>query len=223
MALGKGRVAALERSAPMEAVEQLKRALAHLKTVPETSASRREEIKSQAGLATGLMLTRGYAAPETRAAFEQTRLLLTQAEAVGEAFEDSLMLFSTLYGFWMANFVAFNGDALRDIADQFLALAEKQKPTAPLVLGHRLVGGALLHAGKFSEARAHLDRAFSIYDSVQHRQLAARFGHDIGVVILVWRSFTHWLLGYPAPALAGIEEAKPWALWAHHRFEGRIG
>ena len=204
---GKAGLRSLERSAPMEAVEQLKRALAHLKTVPETSVSRREEIKIQAGLANGLMLTRGYAAPETRAAFEQTRLLLTRAEAFGEALEDPLMLFSTLYGFWVANFVAFNGDALRDIADQFLALAEKQKSTAPVMIGHRLVGGSLLHAGKFSEARAHLDRAFSIYDSVQHRQLAARFGHDMGVAILAWRSFALWLLGYPAAALVGIEEA----------------
>ena len=42
---------------------------------------------------------------------EQARLLIEQAEALGEPPEDPLLLFSVLYGFWVANFVAFNGDA----------------------------------------------------------------------------------------------------------------
>ena len=53
------------------------------------------------------------------------------------------MLFSVLYGFWVANYVAFNGDAMRELAAQFLALAEKQRATAPLMIGHRLMGTSL--------------------------------------------------------------------------------
>ena len=61
-----------------------------------------------------------------KAAVEQARLLIEQAEALGEPPEDPLLLFSVLYGFWVANFVAFNGDAVRELAAQFLTLAEKQ-------------------------------------------------------------------------------------------------
>ena len=39
--------------------------------------------------------------------------------------------------------VAFNGDAVRELAAQFLALAEKQRATVPLMIGHRLMGFSL--------------------------------------------------------------------------------
>jgi hypothetical protein len=53
------------------------------------------------------------AAPETRAAAERARLLIEQAEAMGEPPEDRLLLFSVLYSFWVASNVAFDGDAMR--------------------------------------------------------------------------------------------------------------
>ena len=56
-------------------------------------------------------------------------MLIEQAEALGEPPEDPLLLFQVLYGFSIANFVAFNGDALRELAVQFLALAKKQETT----------------------------------------------------------------------------------------------
>ena len=77
------------------------------------------------------MHAKGYAAPETRAALERARLLIEQAEALGEPPEDPLLLFSVLYGFWVANIVAFNGDVVRQLAAQFLALAEKQGGAGP--------------------------------------------------------------------------------------------
>src|SRR5208337_5390004 len=83
---------------------------------------------------------RGYAAPETRAAVERARLLIEQAEALGEPPEDPLLLFSVLYGLWVANLVAFDGDVTRELAVQFLALAEKRSATGPLMIGHRLIG-----------------------------------------------------------------------------------
>lgn len=43
-----------------------------------------------------------------------------QAEALGEAPEDPLLLFSVLYGTYVANLLAFNGDACRDVAARFL-------------------------------------------------------------------------------------------------------
>ena len=52
---------------------------------------------------------------------------------MGEPPDDPLMLFSVLYASWAANYVAFNGDLIRDLATQFLALAEKQGDSAPLV------------------------------------------------------------------------------------------
>ena len=145
--------------------------------------------------------------PETKAAAEQARLLIEQAEALGEPPEDPLLLFSVLYAFWVANFVAFNGDACRDLAAQFLALAEKQRATVPLMVGHRFMGTSLLMAGDIAEGLGHYDQALALYDPVEHRALATRFGQDTAVAILARRSEALWLLGYPEAALRDADDA----------------
>jgi hypothetical protein len=74
------------------------------------------------------MQTKGYAAHDTKASLERARLLIQRAEALGEPAEDQLVLFSVLYGFWLTNLVAFNGDALRELASEFLAIAKNHNP-----------------------------------------------------------------------------------------------
>ncbi len=154
-----------------------------------------------------LLHVSGYAAPETRAAVARARLLIERAEALGEPPEDPLLLFSVLYGFWVANLVAFNGDVMCELAAEFLALADKQRATGPLMVGHRLLGLSLLHTGDIVKGRAHLDRAMTLYDAAEHRPLATRFGQDVGAAILCWMSLASWLLGYPKAGLAYSEHA----------------
>ena len=144
-------------------------------------ALRREQIRLQVVIITPLMYVKGYVAPETQAAVERARLLIEQAEALGEPPEDPLLLFSVLYGFWTASHVAFDGDKMRKLAAQFLALAEKQGTIAPLMVGHRLMGMSLVQTGDISEGRAHFDQAIALYDPTQHRPLATRFGGNFGV------------------------------------------
>src|SRR5262249_44318080 len=114
----------LERSALVEAAEQLRRALDLIPTLPPTPALRREQIRLQVAIITPLIPLKGYAAPETKAAAERARRLIEQAESLGEPSEDPLLLFSVLYIFWAVNYLAFNGDAMRERAAQFLTLAE---------------------------------------------------------------------------------------------------
>jgi Tn3 transposase DDE domain len=140
------------RSALVEAAEQLTRALAQIATLPATPALRRKGIELQVGLTTPLAHVKGYAAPETKAALERARLLIEQAEALGEPPEDPLLLFSVLFGFCVANFVAFKGEVQRELAAQFLALAEKQGAAVPIMIGHRIMGVTL------ARLLAHRDR-----------------------------------------------------------------
>jgi predicted ATPase len=197
----------LARSALIEAAKQLTRALDQIATLPATPALRREQIKVQVALITPLMHTKGYAAPETKAAAERARLLIEQVEALGEPPEDPLLLFSVLYGFWAAHFVAFNGDAMRELAVRFLTLAEKQGATGPLMIGHRLMGASLMFTGDIMEGKAHFELAIALYDPAEHRLLASRFGQDIRVVILSGRSWALWVLGHPDAAIADSERA----------------
>jgi predicted ATPase len=204
---GKAGQRSLERSALVEGIAQLTRALDQIAVLPGTPALRREQIKLQVALITPLLHVKGYAAGETRATVERARVLIEQAEALGEPPEDPLLLFSVLYGSWVASFISFRGDVMRELASHFLALAEKRSATVPLMIGHRLVGMSLLGAGNFVQARAHLDWAIARYDPAAHRALATRFGQDVRVVILPWRSFALWSLGYPETALADADQA----------------
>ena len=86
----------LERSALVEAAAQFTRALDQIAALPATPALRREQIKLQVALITPLMHIKGYGASETKAAVEHARLLIEEAETLGEALEDPLLLFSVL-------------------------------------------------------------------------------------------------------------------------------
>jgi predicted ATPase len=204
---GKAGQRSLERSALVEAAAQFTRALEQIATLPGTAALRREQIKLQVALITPLIHVKGYAAAETKAAAEQARSLIEQAEALGEPPEDPLLLFSVLYAFWVANIAAFNGDVVCDLAAQFLALAEKQRSTVPLMIGHRLTGTSLLYTGEIAASRGHFDQAIALYDPAEHRPLATRFGQDVGVAALTLRSWALWVLGYPEAALRDADDA----------------
>jgi class 3 adenylate cyclase/predicted ATPase len=204
---GKAGQRSLERSALVEAAEQFTHALEQIATLPATPALRREQIKLQVALITPLLHVKGFLAPETNAAAERARLLIEQAEALGEPPEDPLMLFAVLYGFWVPHAVNFNGDVIGDLSAHFLALAEKQKATIPLMIGYRLMAFSLLFTGDFAGSRVYYDRALALYDPAEHRPLATRFGHDTQVAILNHRSYALWLLGYPEAALRDGDDA----------------
>ena len=204
---GKAGQRSMARSALVEAAEQFTRALEQMEALPATSLLRREQLKLQVALVSTLFHVKGAAARETKAAAEKARLLIEQAEALGEPPEDPLLLFSVLYSFWLANYLAFKGDALLELATQFLTLAEKQGTTVPLMIGHRMMGSALACTGSPAQAREHYDRALTMYDPALHRAFAMRFQTDIRAGILFFRSWTLWLLGYPEAALADVGQA----------------
>ena len=204
---GKAGQRSLARSALVEAAEQLTRALGQIATLPPSAELRRAEIRLQVALINPLLHVKGYAAPESKAAVERARLLIERAEALGEPSEDPLLLFSVLYGSWVANFIAFNGHVMRELATRFLELAEKQGAAVPRMIGHRLMGTSLTATGDIAEARAHHDQAIALYDPARHRPLVTRFGQDAGVSALSFRSLSLWFLGYPDAALADADHA----------------
>ena len=138
---------------------------------------------------------------------ERARQLVEKAEVLGEPPDDPQLLFAVLYGVWTATFIAFDGNRSRELAAQFLELAQRQEAAVPIIVGHRLLGLSLFITGNLAEGRAHLSRAIELYDPAEHRPLAMRFGQDARTTALSYRSWVLWLLGYPAAALADVEHA----------------
>ena len=128
-------------------------------TLESAPTLRREEIKLHVELITPL-----HACPRLRGAGNQSG---RHAGAFADrtisrsrrASEDPLLLFSVLYGLWVANLVAFNSDVGSELAVQFLALAKAQNASAPLMNAHRQMGLSFLHTGNITDGRAHLEQA----------------------------------------------------------------
>jgi predicted ATPase len=69
------------------------------------------------------------------------------------------------------------------------------------------MGVSLVHTGEIVNGAKHYDQALALFDYAEHRPLASRFGMDIGVVALDFRSWARWLLGYPGAALTDTNNA----------------
>jgi predicted ATPase len=204
---GKAGQRSQERSALVEAAEQLGQALAQIATLPSTPELRREQIVLQVALLNTLMHVKGYGAPETKASVAQVRKLIEQAERLGESLDDPSLLLSALFGQWIVNFISFNGDVVRELAARFLELGEKQRTPVPLIVGHRTMGSTLALMGNLVQARSHYDEALILYRPAEHRRLMTRFGQDLRVTCLGFRSMALWLLGYPETALKDADLA----------------
>jgi class 3 adenylate cyclase/predicted ATPase len=204
---GKAGQRSQERSALVEAAEQLSQAIAQIATLPSTPDLRREQIILQVALLNTLMHVKGYGAPQTKAAVARVRTLIEQAERLGESPDDPSLLLSALFGQWIVNFISFNGDVVRELAARFLALGEKEATAVPLIVGHRTMGSTLAFMGDLVQARAHYDEALALYRPAEHRRLMTRFGQDLRVTCLGFRSMALWLLGYPETALKDADDA----------------
>jgi class 3 adenylate cyclase/predicted ATPase len=194
----------LERSALVEAVEQLTRANLLIERLTPTAELRREQFKIEVSLIGPLGHLKGFASPEVKSVVEKARALVEQSEKLGET---APRLSSVLFGLWVASYNAFDGDAVLGLAKEFLTIAELDAAPIPLMIGHRIVGISLLCTGDFVGARGHLDQALTLYNPREHRPLAGRFGLDAKVAVLSQRSMALWFLGYPTAALADATDA----------------
>jgi predicted ATPase len=201
----------LQRSALVEGITQFNRALEQLDTLAATPARRAERIELQVAVIGPLLWVKGHSSPEAKAATERARVLIEEAEALGEPPENPLLLYLVLYGAWAAHAAAINGGALLAHAADFLALAEKQGAATPLMMGHTMMGFSSVMTGRFAQAQRHYDHAIALYDPAAHRPLAILFGQDNRTAGLVVRSVALWCLGYPEAALADANLALSYA------------
>ena len=206
----------LARSALAEAVEQLKRALALIGPSPGTPELRREETNLQISLMTALYSVEGYCATETKEALERTRSLLARAEALREPPDNPLAIFALLDGLWSVNYFTFDGRAIIELSNQYLALAEQQEKVEVRMAANYNMGLALSATGAPEGARVYFDRMVALYPAAQPSTLIAFLGWDCRFAGLSDRALCLWLVGRPDAALTDCEEALVGARLSEH-------
>jgi class 3 adenylate cyclase/predicted ATPase len=202
---------AIERSAHLEAMSHLTKGLEVLRTLPDTPERTQHELTLQLTLAVSLMATQGYSAPEVERVYARAREL---CEQVGE----TLQLFPVLHGLWRYYLVRADFQTGRQLAEQFLSLAQGAHDPTLLVEPHRALGTTLFWMGEPTAARAHLAQAVALYNPQQRRTHTVLYGQDPAVASLSHAALALWYLGYPDQALQTIHEALTRAREPAHPF-----
>jgi class 3 adenylate cyclase/predicted ATPase len=202
---------AMEHSANIEASSHFTAALALLKTLPETPERTTQELTLHIALAVPLIATKGYGAPEVAQAYSRAQELCQQ---VGE----NALQFSALRGVWNCHLMKAELQTAHALGKQLMRLARRGHDTALLVEVHRALGTTLLFLGELTSARTYLEQGIALYDPLQHRSLALRYGADSGIVCRLYLAWTLWVLGYPDQALLNIHDTLSQARELAHSF-----
>jgi TOMM system kinase/cyclase fusion protein len=202
---------AIERSAHVEAVAHLAKGLKVLQTLPDTPERAQQELVLQTTLGPALMATKGFAAPEVERVYARARELCRHMA-------DTPQLFPVLWGLWLFYEVRGELQTARELAAQFLTLAQRQREPSLLLQAHRTMGQTLLWLGELTPARTYLEEGIALYDAQQHRALAFQYGQDPGVGLRNFAAHVLWYLGYPDQALKTMDEALSLARELSHPF-----
>jgi class 3 adenylate cyclase/predicted ATPase len=197
---GKAGRKSVAHSTMTEAVAQLRRGLDLVSSLPDSPKRARQELDLQTTIGPALIVTKGFAAPQVEQAYARARELCRQ---MGETSQ----LITVLWGLWSFYAVRAELQIAKELADQFLTMAERQQDPALSVTAHVTMAVLLHNMGEPLSARAHLEQGLALYDPQQHHFLISRFGHDEGLSGLVFAAHTLWYLGYPDQAMAKIGEA----------------
>ena len=190
---------ALRRSASVEALGHLDRALGLLDGVPAGPERDRTELGIQKMRAPAVILKKGYVDPEVERAY-------ARAAVLAERLQDAEESFWAAAGLASYNIVFGNLDRARDLAERLLAIARSEERRDFLAIGLCYLGANHSWHGDFAEALAALDRS---YDLTPPNDPAYRTstGADLRVVTLSHAAMTCWQLGRFDQARERVETA----------------
>jgi class 3 adenylate cyclase/predicted ATPase len=163
-------------------------ALADTDEVKNAAAVLQRRLKLQTSYGHALILGKGYAAPETVAAFALARELLAATSDASNPFE-------TYYGQWAG--AVMGGDYVlgQETAVAFLREAESASRTLETAAARRMLGLTHLWQGHFTEAQAHLTTALQICEQQTEPGRTLFIGHDTRALAAVYLAQTNWILG----------------------------
>ena len=208
---------ALRRSAFQEAIAHLGKAIEMAdkadsgptpRAAPE-AAEANQRLKLQTSYGQAVMLSRGFAAEETKAAFSRAREL---AAGIGNANER----FDTYYGLFVSSLLRGELSTAWQTAEAFRREADNEARMMEASVAHRNLGMVCLYKGDFVAAQANFMQALTLYDPVRDSEAKFRFGTDCGAGATAYLALTKWHLGEVEGARELIEESVTRAVASAH-------
>ena len=191
---------AIRRFAYQEAVPLARHGLETIARMPDSSERAEQELCLQLTLGVPLIATEGYAAEDVGNVYVRARELCRQ---IGDTPDVS----EALWGLWTFHMLKAELSTARDIAEEFLSLAERLPYHGLALRGHWALEIVSLHQGEFEKAIEHCEKALSLYEPKLHVDDAFLYALNPGVAVPCFAGWALWFLGLPDQAPARIEEA----------------
>ncbi len=202
---------AQRRSAHGEAIAHLQRALELVDTGSADAALEERAGRLELALGASLIAVRGFAHPETEAAYERAQ---RRFEAAG----DEPRLAAALTGLSVAAYT--RGDLERSIAlgEQVLAIGERRGERALRLLGHAALSSPQHFQARFAESLAHCEEVIRLYEPAQDHLLSFLLGGDVAGAARSFAAWNLWIRGEPDRARQRASEAVERARALSHPF-----
>ena len=191
---------AIRRFAYQEAVGLSRRGLELLGKLPDTGERAVQELCLQLALGVPLIATEGYAAPSVGTVYQRARDLCQQLGDTPDVSE-------VLWGLWTFHTLRADLKIAREIAEEFLLLAERLPYPGLAMRGHWALEINFMHLGDFALSMENFEKAMALCNPEQHLDDAVFYAQNPRVAMPSFAALSLWFLGKPDQALARIEEA----------------
>ena len=191
------------RSANREAVNHLQMALKLLRTLPDRDQRIREELQLLIALGIPLSQQQGYRSPEVKKTYFRARELFL---LVGESLPQLELSYWGPYAYYFARAEYTVG---HELAEQLVALGQRQDNRELLCLGYRMLGTDFFTWGRMKQGLEYVERAVacSVFTIEEHRALAVRHWTNPRAMALIFASIVHSATGQGERALFFEQEA----------------
>jgi tetratricopeptide (TPR) repeat protein len=167
-------------------------------------ATRSPDIQLNQATELRMWIAYGHSLTMTFAPIERTREAVRKAMDLATGVDDVELQAGLLYTQWSIDFMAGDYNAALIAARQLVAVTPRGGDAIRLA-GDRVLGTSLLYAGKFTDARGHLQRVVDLYAAPLDGHHSALFVYDQQVLARVRLARAFCLLGYMDQA---CEEAR---------------
>jgi predicted ATPase len=166
----------------------------------EQTATSSQRMKLQSDYGRAVRWSKGFAAEETKAAFDRA----AELAAISKDFSDR---FAAHSGQWTLAQVRGELRKARELASAFLREAESAGRLMEAGVAHRGLAFISHHAGDFLGARFHCEQALATCSPERDQEARELSGEDTGAVAMAMLAMTSWQLGDVDPARELIEAA----------------
>src|SRR5437016_5603803 len=191
-------VAAASRPANLEAIDQLRRGLALVETLPDPRERAERELDLQMALGPALVATKLGGHPDVGRAYARAWEFCRQLE-------DHSREVTALRGLERHHTNLLELEKAQHFAEEAMRVAEGLDDAARLVGAHMSLGVVLYYQGKLDPALTQFRRGFEMFDP--NMQFPDWPGSHPGVQCQFWPMLISWMLGYPDRSLEELRAA----------------